>query len=152
MLECGPALFLGDFDVAIAGGIQRIRIPAEGLNLFDGALREITERAGPIHGVLSAEFVPHVHGIPDAECGILPYFGRFGCRTGSEHGVVKGLCGDHGTADAVSFECAMNVGHYFRLAVRPKRVRRNDIAIVRTPIADADSVEFADDIFEGYRP
>ena len=46
----------------------------------------------------------------------------------------------------------MNLGDDFALPLRAERLRWNDIAIMRTPVADADTGEFADHIFEGDRP
>src|SRR6266576_739493 len=90
--------------------------------------------------------MPNVHGIPDAELGVLANLRSLRGRTRGPHRVMKRLGGNHRALDAVLIERFLNLGDDLALPLRAHRLGRNHVAIMSGPVADADFGILADNL------
>ena len=114
----GRPFLRGDFDIVLAGGVERVGVPAQRLGFVDRALHVVAERSGPVDGEVRAQFVTDIDGIAHAELGVLADLRGFGGRTGGPHGVMKRLGRDHRTFHAVFVQRLFDAGDDLRLGGR----------------------------------
>ena len=102
MLQRRPALLRGDLDIALAGGVQRVGVPAQRLRLFDRALHVVAERTRPVDRELRAEFVADLHRVLARETSrTRGLAGASAAGLRGPDGVMERLGGHHGALDAV---------------------------------------------------
>lgn len=138
MLQRGPVVLLGQFDVGIAGGVETVGVPFQRLGLLDSSLYKIAERSGPVDGELGSEFVSNVNRILQALGRVCAYLGGFSGGTGGPDGVVECLRCHHRALEAVVVERFLNPFNDGPLLIAKELIGGNNIRVVSGPIRDAD--------------
>lgn len=148
VLQRGPALPLGHFQVAGASGVQAISEPTERFRFVDRSLDHVTESARPVDGELSAQLVSDLDRVLEPPRRILADLRSLGRRARSEDGMEEGLAGDHRAPHPVLSERVVDLFDDLPLAVGEKVVSVDDVAVVSRPAGDAELAQIADDLVE----
>src|SRR5260370_36872159 len=95
MLESRPVLFLGNFDIVLASGIEGTRVPAQRLHLVNGALYQVAQRSRPVNCERRVQLMADFDGVLHPPICESTDLWRFRCWTSCPYRVMKRIRGDH---------------------------------------------------------
>src|SRR5581483_1009689 len=113
--------------------------PAQRPSLFDRALHEVAQRTRPVDHELGSQPAPDLDRVRQALRRILAHLRGLGSRTGGPYRVMERLRSNHGAANTMLVERALDIIDDFPLALSKQIAGGNHVRIVRTPVADADA-------------
>src|SRR5258708_16685145 len=101
MFQRGAIVLFRKVDVGLASRVQSVGIPAQGLGLFNGALRIVAERTRPVDRELRPQLMTDPDRVPETPRGILADLWRFCRGAGRPHRLDEWLGRDHATFQAI---------------------------------------------------